>query len=155
MSSVALFLTCVLATVGIGLAVSYSSGILNGTADINGLPFALPRWLAIAIPPVLFFHLGLALFFVLREPVYTESARMVRGWTWAFWIAVFIETAITPFFVYYGMPVAAFVMAAVGTALAAGTTILTYRRTVVGGAVMTIFFIAALLITIYLGYWAF
>lgn len=150
-----MFLLCVLATVGIGLAISYSSGIFGGVANTSSLPFIIPRWLVIAAPPVLFFHLGLALFFVLRENVYTETGRMVRGWTWAFWIATFIATAITPFFIYHGMPLAAYIMSSITTALAIGTMILSYYNSTAGGVVMTIFFVVVALIMVYLGYWAF
>ncbi len=155
LSDTALFLVCVLATVGIGLAISYSSGIFGGVANAANLPFRIPRWLVIAAPPVLFVHLGLALFFVLRENVYTDSGRVVRGWTWAFWITTFIATAITPFFIYHGMPIAAYVMASITTALALGTMMLCYRQSVASGVVTTIFFIVVALIMIYLGYWAF
>lgn len=155
LSGVALFIITMLTTVGIGLAVSYSSGIFGGIANSANLPFVIPRWLVIAAPPVLFFHLALALFFVLRENVYTESGRIIRGWTWAFWITTFIATAITPFFIYHGMPIAAYVMSSVTTALALGTTILSYRQSIAGGVVMTIFFVVVALIMVYLGYWAF
>ena len=155
LSGTALFLLCVLATVGIGLAISYSSGIFGGVKNAASLPFIIPRWLVIAAPPVLFFHLGLALFLVLRENVYTEMGRVVRGWTWAFWITTFIATAITPFFIYHGMPIAAYIMSTVGTALALGTLLLCYKQSIGAGVVMTIFFVVVTLIMIYLGYWAF
>lgn len=155
LSSTALFLLCVLATVGIGLAISYSSGIFGGVSNVAALPFIIPRWLVIATPPILFLHLGLALYFVLRENVYTESGRMVRGWTWAFWIATFIATAITPFFIYHGMPLASYIMSTIVTALAFGTMILAYKQNIAAGVIMTIFFIVVALIMVYLGYWAF
>lgn len=155
LSGTALFLLCVLATVGIGLAISYSSGIFGGVKNAASLPFVIPRWLVIAAPPVLFFHMGLALFLTLRENVYTENGRIVRGWTWAFWVTTFIATAITPFFIYHGMPIAAYIMSSITTALALGTMMLCYKNAVSAGVVMTIFFIVVALIMIYLGYWAF
>ena len=114
-----------------------------------------PKWLVIATPPILFFHLGLALYFVLRENVYTDNGKMVRGWTWAFWITLFIATAITPFFIYHNMPTAAYIMSSITTALALGTTILCYRQSIAAGVVMTVFLVVVGLIMIYLGYWAF
>lgn len=155
LSGTALFLLCVLATVGIGLAISYSSGIFGGVANAAALPFIIPRWVVIAVPPVLFLHLGVALFLVLRESVHSETGRMVRGWTWAFWITLFIATAITPFFIYHGMPLAAYIMSAIVTALALGTMILSYYGSTASGVVMTIFFIVVSLIMVYLGFWAF
>lgn len=155
LSNVALFLLCTLATVGIGLAVSYCSGIFGRVANSANLPFIIPKWLVIATPPILFFHLGLALYFVLRENVYTDKGKMVRGWTWAFWITLFIATAITPFFIYHNMPTAAYIMSSITTALALGTTILCYRQSIAAGVVMTVFLVVVGLIMIYLGYWAF
>lgn len=154
-SGIALFLMCVLATVGIGLAITYSSGIFGGVANTSALPFVIPRWVVIALPPVLFFHLGLALFLVLNENVYTENGRMVRGWTWAFWLTLFVATSITPFFIYYNMPIAAYIMSSITTALALGTTVLAYKQSIRGGVVMTIFFIVVALLMVYLGFWAF
>lgn len=155
MSSVALFLVCVLATLAIGLTVSYCSGIFGNVPYASALPFRLPKWLVIAIPPVLYLHLGIALFLVLRENVYTDNGKMVRGWTVAFWILTFIATSITPYFIYHGMPIAAFILSSITTALAFGTMILSYRQSVAAGIVMTIFFIVVGLIMVYLGYWAF
>ena len=155
LSGVALFLLCVLTTVGIGLTVSYCSGIFGNVANTARLPFIIPKWLVIAMPPVLFLHLGVALFLVLRENVYTDNGKMVRGWTWAFWITLFIATAITPYFIYHNMPIAAYIMASITTALALGTMILAYRQSVGAGVVMGIFFIVVALIMVYLGYWAF
>ncbi len=155
LSNVALFLLCTLATVGIGLAVSYCSGIFGRVANSANLPFIIPKWLVIATPPILFFHIGLALYFVLRENVYTDNGKMVRGWTWAFWITLFIATAITPFFIYHNMPTAAYIMSSITTALALGTTILCYRQSIAAGVVMTVFLVVVGLIMIYLGYWAF
>lgn len=152
----ALFWVCVLATVGIGLTIAYCSGIFGRVSGYaSKLPFVIPKWLVIATPPVLFLHLGIALYLVLNENVYTDSGRMVRGWTWAFWITLFVATAITPYFIYHGMPVAAYIMSTIATALAAGTTILAYRQTIGGGVVMTVFFIVVALIMFYLGFWAF
>lgn len=155
MSGVALFLVCVLTTVGIGLAISYCSGIFGRVANPSRLPFIIPKWLVIATPPILFLHLGVSLFFVLRENVYTDNGRMTRNWTWAFWITLFIATAITPFFIYHNMPIAAYIMSSITTALAIGTTILSYRQSGGAGVVMTVFFIVVALIMVYLGYWAF
>ena len=152
----ALFWVTVLATVGIGLTISYCSGIFGKvSAYASNLPFIIPKWLVIATPPVLFLHLGIALFLVLNENVYTSYGRMVRGWTWAFWIALFISTAITPYFIYHGMPIAAYIMSTIATALAVGTTILAYRGSIGSGVVMTVFTVVVALIMIYLAYWAF
>lgn len=156
LSGTALFIITVLATVGIGLAISYSSGIFGTVSGYaSRLPFIIPKWLVIATPPVLFLHLALSLFFVLRENVYSDNARIVRNWTWAFWITLFIATAITPFFIYHGMPIAAYIMATITTALALGTTVLCYRASVPAGGIMTVFLIVVTLIMVYLAYWAF
>lgn len=155
MSSVALYTVCVLATVGIGLAISYCSGIFGKVANSATLPFIIPKWLVIATPPVLFLHLGLALAFVLDQNVYTENGRMVRGWTWAFWITLFVATSITPYFIYHNMVIASYVMSSITTALAIGTTMLAYRQSIMGGVVMTVFTIVVALIMVYLGFWAF
>lgn len=154
LSGVALLIVCVLATVGIGLTVSYCSGIFGPCPYASKLPFVLPKWLVIALPPVLFLHLGLALTCVLNQNVYTDNARMVRGWTWAFWIGTFIATAITPYFIYHGMPIAAYVLSSITTALAFGTMVLSYRSSIAAGAIMTVFFIVVALLMVYLGYWA-
>ncbi len=151
----ALFLVCMLSTLGIGLTVAYCSGIFQGVANTSRLPFIIPRWLVIAMPPVLFAHLGLGLFLALRENVYTDGGRMVRGWMWAMWIALFAVTAATPYFIYYNMPMAAYIMSAIGTALAIGTAMLIYRQSIWGGIVMTVFLAVVALIMVYLGYWAF
>ena len=152
----ALFWICMLATVGIGLAISYCSGIFGRVpAYASRLPFAIPKGWVIATPPVLFVHLGLALFLVLNEQVTDYNGRMVRGWTWAFWITLFIATAITPYFIYHGMPVAAYIMSSITTALAIGTTMLAYRQSIGAGVVMTVFLIVVALIMVYLAFWAF
>ena len=155
LSGVALFLVCVLATVGIGLTVSYCSGIFGKVANSAELPFIIPKWLVIATPPILFIHMGIALYLVLRENVYSDNARMVRGWTFEFWFKLFIATAITPYFIYHNMPIAAYVMASITTALSIGTMLLMYRQSIGAGVVMTVFFIVVALIMVYLGYWAF
>lgn len=156
LSSMALFWVCLLTTVGIGLTISYCSGIFgNVSAYASRLPFRIPKWLVIATPPILFVHMGIALYLVLDNNVSSYSERMVRGWTWAFWITLFIATAITPYFIYHGMPIAAYVMATITTALAIGTTLLCYRSSIASGVVMTVFLIVVTLIMVYLGYWAF
>lgn len=155
LQGMALFLVCMLSTLGIGLTVAYCSGIFQGVANTSRLPFIIPRWLVIATPPVLFAHLGLGLFLALRENVYTDGGRMVRGWMWAMWIALFAVTAATPYFIYYNMPMAAYIMSAIGTALAIGTAMLIYRQSIWGGIVMTVFLAVVALIMVYLGYWAF
>lgn len=152
----ALFWVCLLTTVGIGLTISYCSGIFGGvTAYASRLPFRIPRGWVIAAPPVLFAHMGIALYLVLDNTVSGYTERMVRGWTWAFWITLFIATSITPYFIYHGMPIAAYVMSTIATALALGTTILCYRSSAAAGVVMTVFLIVVTLIMVYLGYWAF
>ena len=152
----ALFWVCLLTTVGIGLAISYCSGIFgNVSAYASRLPFRIPKWLVIAAPPILFAHMGIALYLVLDNTVSGYTERMVRGWTWAFWISLFIATAITPYFIYHGMPIAAYVLSAVTTAIAIGTTLLCYRSSIGAGLVMTVFLIVVTLIMVYLGYWAF
>lgn len=156
LSGMSLFWVCLLATVGIGLTIAYCSGIFGKVpAYESRLPFIIPKGWVIAAPPVLFAHMGIALFLILREGVYDYTDRMVRGWSWAFWITLFIATAITPYFIYHGMPVAAYVMSAITTALAIGMTILSFRSSIGAGVVMTIFLIVVTLIMVYLGYWAF
>lgn len=154
-SSIVLFSVIMLATLGLGLTVAYCSGILNGTANLAPTPFTLPDWLVIAIPPVMFFELALGLFFTLRENIYTANGRMVRVWTWIFWCALFLMTAFTPYFIFNGMPIAAYIMATITTALAIGTTILVYRQTLAGGVMMTVFLAISMLVMVYLGYWVF
>ncbi|MDE6294325.1 MAG: hypothetical protein K2L88_06880 [Clostridiales bacterium] len=156
LSSMALFWVCVLATVGIGLTISYCSGIFGTvSAYASRLPFRIPKWLVIATPPILFVHMGIALFLVLNNNVYDYNQRMVRNWTWAFWLTLFVATAITPYFIYHGMPIAAYIVSSIATALAIGTTILCYRGSIGAGVVMTVFLIVVSLIMVYLGFWAF
>ncbi len=154
-SSMVLFWVCVLATVGVGLTVAYCSGILGGINHLANIPLAIPRWLVIAIPPVLFVHMGLALFFELNENIYTQNGRAVRTCMWIFWTMLFIATAILPYFIVNNMAVAAYIVSTIATAFAIGTTILMYNHTIAGGVVMTIFLVAISLIMVYLGYWAF
>ena len=150
------FWLCLLTTVGIGLAISYCSGIFgNVSAYASRLPFRIPKGWVIAAPPVLFAHMGIALYLVLDNSVSSYTERMVRGWTWAFWISLFIATSITPYFIFHGMPIAAYVMSTITTALAIGTTLLCYRSSISAGFVMTIFLIVVTLIMVYLAYWAF
>ena len=154
-SSMALFWLCLLATVGAGLTVAYCSGILGGVNHLAGIPLAIPRWVVIATPPVLFVHLGLALFFVLDQNVYTQNGKAVRACLWVFWVMLFIATAILPYFIVNNMAIAAYIVATIATAFALGTTVLAYNHTIAGGVVMTIFLAAIVLIMVYLGYWAF
>ena len=152
----ALFGVCMLATVGIGLTIAYCSGIFgNVSAYASRLPFRIPKWLVIATPPVLFVHMGLAVFLILNNDAYEYTDGMVKGWTWAFWITLFIATAITPYFIYHGMPIAAYIVSTIGVALAIGTTLLAYRNSIGAGVVMTVFMIVVTLIMVYLAYWAF
>lgn len=150
-----LFWVSILATVGLGLTISYCSGIFGGMRQIENAPLIVPDWVVIAIPPVMFFEMGLGLFFALRENIYTTTGRLVRVWMWIFWCALFLTTAFTPYFVFNGMPIAAYIVASVATGLAVGTTMLTYRQSIAGGVMMTIVLAISALIMIYLGYWAF
>lgn len=154
-SSVVLFSVIMLATLGLGLAIAYCSGIMKGTAGIAPKLFSVPDWVVIAIPPVMFFELALGLFFTLRENIYTASGRMLRVWTWIFWCALFLMTAFTPYFIFNGMPIAAYIMATITAALGIGTTIMVYRQTLIGGMMMTVFLAISMLVMIYLGYWVF
>jgi len=155
MSNTALFWVSVIVTVGVGLAVAYSSGIMAGMGQLIDAPYYFPDWAVIIIPPVLFLHLGLALYFTLRENVYTASGKMVRTWTWIFWITLFLVTAFTPYFVFHNMPVASYAVATIACALALGTAILMYRQSRVAGVLMTIFLLSSISTMVYLGFWAF
>lgn len=140
---------------GVGLTIAYCSGIMDGIRNTANLPFIVPQWLVLAIPPVLFFHQALGLYFALKQNVYTESGRMVRVWTWVFQVSLFFMMAFTPYLAFHNQPLAAYVMSTITAALALGATILTYRQSVAGGVVMTILFLVLSLLMIYLGYWAF
>lgn len=156
LSDASLFWLCVFATVGAGLAISYSSGILGRlTVFRDNLPFIIPKGWVIAMPPILFTMLGVSLFFVLRENVYNYADRITRSWTWAFWLTLFAASAITPYFIYYGMPVAAYILSAITVALSTGYTILGYRASTPAGAIMTVYTMIVALIMVYLGFWAF
>lgn len=155
MSNSALLWTCVLASLAIGLTIAYCSGIFGGVGNIQKSPFTVPDWLVIALPPVIFLHMGLTLYFALRENIYTEGSRMVRAWMWAFWMLQFVAQAILPYFVFHGMPVAAYIVASLAGGLALGTTILAYQHSIISGAIMTVLLAVTSVIMIYLGYWAF
>lgn len=155
LSDTALFLVSVLGTVGIGLLISYFSGILNGMSRLTNVPYVFPAWSIIIMPPVLFLHLGIAMYLMLRENIYTDGARVVRAWALTFWSLLFIATAITPYFVFHNMAVASYIVSTIGSALALGTMILMYRHSVGAGVVMTIFFLVSVSVMVYLGYWAF
>ena len=155
LSDTTLFLVSVLGTVGIGLLISYFSGIMNGLGNLPNIPYVFPAWSIIIMPPVLFLHLGVALYLTLRQNVYTDGGRMVRAWTWVFWTLLFIATAITPYFVFHNMAVASYIVATIGCALALGTMILMYKQSFAAGAVMTVFFLVSVSVMVYLGYWAF
>ncbi len=155
MSNAALFWVCMIVTLAIGLTVAYCSGIINGVQNIEVAPFVAPDWLVIALPPVLFLHMALPLYLALRENIYTSQGRMVRAWMWVFWLTLFVATAILPYFVFHGMPVAAYIVASLAGGLALGTTILSYQQSIGAGVVMTIFTAVMSVIMIYLGYWAF
>lgn len=155
LSNMALMWTCLLATIAIGLTVAYCSGIFRGVDYIEKSPFTVPNWLVIALPPVLFLHMGLSLYFVLRENIYTETGKNVRIWTVVFWTALFAALAMLPYFVFYGMPVAAYIVASLAGGLALGSTILMYIHSVPAGVTMTILLAVTSVIMVYLGYWAF
>lgn len=150
-----LFWVVMLVTLSIGLTVAYSSGILGGVRYIQKAPFVVPDWLVIALPPVLFLHMGLSLFFALRENVYTTGGRMVRTWMWIFWVALFAALSFLPYFVFHGMPVAGYIVSSLAGGLALGSTILMYQHSGAAGVVMTILLAVTTVIMIYLGYWAF
>ena len=141
--------------VGIGTTIAYCSGIMNGIGGIQRAPFVAPNWLVIALPPVLFVHQAWALYLTLRQNVYTTNGRMVRLWTWAFQIPLFLLIAFTPYFVFHGMPVGAYIASTFTSAMALGATVLTYRQTVGGGVLMTILTAVTMVVMLYLGYWAF
>ena len=155
LSDAALFWVCTLVTVGIGLAIAYSSGIISGQSGIANLPYVFPDWAIIVMPPVLFLHLGLSLFFALRQNVYTQNGRMAHVWMWVFWVMLFIATAIAPFFVFNNMPLASYIVATIACALALGTTILMYYHSTAAGIVMTIFLLSSISTMVYLAFWAF
>ena len=155
MSNTALFWSLVFAIVGIGTTIAYCSGIMNGIRGIQRAPFVAPDWLVIALPPVLFVHQALAMYLTLKQNVYTTNGRMVRLWTWAFQIMLFLLLAFLPYFVFHSMPVGAYIVSTFAAAMALGATILTYRQTVGGGVLMTILFAVTTVVMIYLGYWAF
>ncbi|MCH5158908.1 MAG: hypothetical protein J1F33_06920 [Clostridiales bacterium] len=154
-SNTVLFIGCVFAIVGLGLTIAYCSGIFRGVQYIQRTPFVVPDWLVIALPPVLFLHQAIAMFLTLRQNVYSSELRSVRKATWVFQVLLFFTLAFLPYFVWGGMMTGAFAVATIASALALGSTILTYRQTVGGGVWMTILFIVSALITLYIGYWAF
>lgn len=154
-SNVAIFFACMFTILGVGLTIAYCSGIMEGIRNTSSLPFIIPRWIVLSIPPILFFHQALGLFFALKENVYTTGARMVRAWTWVFQVSLFLMMCFTPYLIYHNQPVGAYVMSTITAALALGATILTYRQSIAGGIVMTILFLALSLIMIYTGFWAF
>ncbi len=154
-SSTAIFFACLFAIVGLGTTIAYCSGIMNGVGHLEKVPFVVPDWLVIAIPPVVFLHQALALWLTLRQNVYTDNGRMVRTWTWIFQVTLFLMISFLPYFVFNGMPVAAYIVSTITCAVALGATILTYRQTVGGGVLMTILTAVLALVMIYLGYWAF
>ncbi len=155
LSDTALFWVCVLLSLAIGLTIAYSSGIIGGVNGIEVAPFTVPDWLVNTLPPVLFLHMGVALFFALRENIYTEKGRTVRTWTCVFWTALFIALAILPYFVFHGMTVGGYIVASIAGGLALGSTILMYFHSVGAGVTMTILTAVVSVMMIYLGYWAF
>ena len=155
MSNAALFWTCMLVSLAIGLTITYCSGIFGGVGRIQKSPFTVPDWLVIALPPVVFIHMGLSLFFALRENVYSTGSRMVRTWMWVFWTLLFAAQSMLPYFVFHRMPVAAYIVASLAGGLALGTTILMYQHAISAGIVMTILTAVTSIMIIYLGYWAF
>ncbi len=155
LSNMALMWVSVLVTLGLGLLIAYCSGIFGGVSHIQKSPFVVPYWLVIAVPPVLFLHMGIALYFTLRENVYTSSGKSVRNWTLVFWAALFAALAFMPYFLFHGMPVAAYIVASLAGGLALGTTILMYQQSIPAGLTITILLAVTTIIMIYLGYWAF
>ncbi len=155
LSNMTLFWVSVLLTLGVGLTIAYCSGIINGVDHIEIAPFTVPNWLVIALPPVLFLHMGVALYFAIRENIYTEQGRAVRTWMWVFWLTLFAALAMLPYFVFNGMPIAAYIVASLAGGLALGSTILMYLHSVPAGITMTILLAVTSVIMIYLGYWAF
>lgn len=155
MSDTALFWTCMIASIAIGLTITYCSGIFGGVGNIQKSPFTVPDWLVIALPPVIFVHMGLSLFLALRENAYTVGSKMVRAWMWTFWTLLFVAQSILPYFVFHGMPVAAYIVASLAGGLALGTAILAYQHSISSGIVMTVLLAVTTVIMIYLGYWAF
>lgn len=155
LSSMALFWVSVLTTVGLGLLVAYCSGIFGGVGNIEKSPLVVPDWVVIALFPVIYLHMGIALYFTLNQNVYSSSARGVRAWTWVFWIAYFAAIGMTPYFLFHGMTVASYIVASLAGGLALGTTILMYQQSIGAGITMTILLAVTSLIMVYLGYWAF
>ncbi|MCH5162128.1 MAG: tryptophan-rich sensory protein [Clostridiales bacterium] len=155
LSSMALFWVCMLTTIGIGLLISYCSGIFGGVNNIEKSPFLVPNWVVIALFPVIYVHMGLALYFTLNENVYTQSGRNVRAWTWVFWLGLFAAISMMPYFLFHGMTVASYIVASLAGGLALGTTILMYQQSGAAGVTMTILLAVITVVMIYLGYWAF
>lgn len=155
LSSMTLFWVCVLTTIGLGLLVAYFSGIFGGVNNIEKAPLLVPDWVVIALFPVIYLHMGLALFFTLNQNVYTESGKNVRGWTWVFWLALFAAVSMTPYFLFHGMTVASYITASLAGGLALGATILMYQQSIAAGITMTILLAVVSLMMAYLGYWSF
>lgn len=151
LSDMSLFWLCLIGTVGVGLTLSYCSGILRGINYLGGLPFALPAWFVIAIPPMLFVIMGVSLFMTVRM----HANGMLRAWTWVFWLALLGMTATLPYAICYNNPVGAYVMSTIASALAIGTAILMYRQSIAAGVMITVVFVWLALIMLYLGFWAF
>lgn len=154
-SDYALFWTIMLATLAVGLALVYSSGILNGVQGLQRPPFVVPDGLIFALPPVVFVHFGLSLFLALRQPHYTQGAKRIRNWTCVFWVMLFITHVLIPFFTFHGVEVGAYVAATLASGLAIGTTILMYQNAVSAGIISTILCAVTIVITVFLGAWIF
>lgn len=151
----ALFWVCLLTTIGLGLLVAYCSGIFGGVNGIEKSPFLVPNWVVISLFPVIYLHMGLALYFTLNQNVYTQSGKSVRAWTWVFWLALFAAISMTPYFLFHGMTVASYITASLAGGLALGSTILMYQQSAMAGVTMTVLLAVISVMMIYLGYWSF
>lgn len=150
-----LFIVCALLVTAAGTAITYCSGVLNGMSRLPQQGYNVPSWIMITILPVLFFHLGVSLFFVLKNSPASAEAKTIRNWSVTLLAVLFTVLCIMPFLMFNGMMTAAFALNCTLTSLSIALAIMDGRYSM-GSTIINIpFIIVSALLVLFTGYMAF
>lgn len=152
--NVLLFFVSTVICTGVGTAIVYASGMLGGL-NATGAAVELPRWVMPLVLPVLFFHIGLLMYFLMRIKPETKNLSVIQGWSIVLGAMLFIATVVMPFELYRNMYLGAFIVTCIMCAFSLAIAIMNTRLSVGATVVMIIFLGVSIALAYYTGMLAF
>lgn len=155
-ASVVLFFVCAFFVTGAGTAITYASGVTAGFGAFPSVGWiTIPDWVFIAALPVLFLHIGISLFFVCHQNVYTKSGVAMRTWSIVLLALLFAITCALPFCLFADAMTVSYILACAQACVCLALIILCAKYSV-GAMIFMIPFIILTAGMVYLsGVWAF